>query len=179
MSPPRHPSRRLRGVSLLELCVTLAIAALLCLLTLPSLSRALSDWRADMLRMQLVSVFNSARSIAITRHEPVAVCPSADGAHCGSDWSRGWLIHRDHGGSAETPAAEDILQFRAGYDDSALRARTGQARRRLRFQGNGSSGGSPLTVHICAGGRLQGQVVVNNVGRTRSARSRAPAECPR
>jgi len=178
MLPPRRHSRRLRGLTLLELCVTLAIAALLCLLALPSFSSALSQWRADMLRMQLVSVFNSARSTAITRHEPVAVCPSADGARCGSDWSRGWLIYRDHGENADAPDTADILQYRTGYDDSALRADTGQARRRLRFQGDGRSGGSPLTVDICAGGRLRGKVVVNNVGRTRSTRRREPADCP-
>jgi len=175
----RRPARRLRGMSLLELSVTLAIVAVLCLLALPSFSATLSRLRADMLRMQLVSVFNSARSTAITRHLPVAVCPSEDGERCGSDWSRGWLIHLDRGALSETPLPEDILQFRIGYDDRSVRAATSQGRQRLRFQGNGSSGGSPLTVDICAGGLLQGQVVVNNVGRTRSTRMREAQECQR
>lgn len=178
MPSPRRHSRRLRGMTLLELSVALAIVALLCLLALPSFSATMSRMRADMLRMQLVSVFNSARSTAITRREPVAVCPSDDGRSCGNDWSRGWLIHRDQGTFAGTPVQEDVLQFRPGYDDPSVRAGTSQGRRRLRFQGDGRSGGSPLTVDICAGGRLHGQVVVNNVGRTRATRQREPLACP-
>ncbi|MBT2766554.1 GspH/FimT family pseudopilin [Stenotrophomonas sp. ISL-67] len=179
MSPLRRRARRPRGMTLLELCVALAIVALLCLLALPSFSTTLSRLRADMLRMQLVSVFNSARSTAITRHEPVAVCPSQDGERCGGDWSRGWLIFRDRGANADVLAPEDVLQFRTGYDDLLLHAATSQGRQRLRFQRNGSSGGSPLTLVICAGGLRHGQVVVNNVGRTRSTRQREQAECHR
>jgi type IV fimbrial biogenesis protein FimT len=176
--PPRRHSLRLRGVTLLELSVALAVVAILCLLALPSFTATLSRWRADMLRMQLVSVFNSARSTAITRREPVAVCPSEDGRRCAGDWSRGWLIHRDRGRFNDTPLSEDILQFRAGYSDRSLRAGTTQGRLRLRFQGDGRSGGSPLTVDICAGGQLHGQVVVNNVGRTRATRQRGEHACP-
>lgn len=179
MPSPRRHSRRLRGMTLLELSVTLAIAALLCLLALPSFSDTLARWRADMLRMQLVSVFNSARSTAITRHAAVRVCPSDDGTRCGSDWSRGWLILLDRGTAEELSIADRTLQFRAGYDDPGVRASSSRARQYLRFQGDGRSAGSPLTVDICAGGRLHGQVVVNNVGRTRSTRVRAPTDCPR
>ncbi|WP_312327775.1 GspH/FimT family protein [Stenotrophomonas sp.] len=178
MQPRRRPSRHLRGMTLLELSLALAIVALLCLLALPSLGATVSRMRADSLRMQLVSVFNSARSTAITRHEPVAVCPSADGRTCGSDWSRGWLIHRDHGDSGVPPAQDDIFQFRPGYLDAALRATSSQGRRRLRFQRDGRSSGSPMTVDICAAGALRGQVIVNNVGRTRAPRIRDSPDCP-
>ena len=178
MPPFRRHSLRPGGMTLLELCVALAIVAILCLLALPSFSASVSRWRADMLRMQLVSVFNSARSTAITRRQPVAVCPSEDGRRCGNDWSRGWLIHRDRGKFIDTPLSEDVLQFRAGYADRSLWAGTSQGRWRLRFQGDGRSGGSPLTVDICAGGRLHGQVVVNNVGRTRATRRSGEQECP-
>ncbi len=166
----RRPSPSPRGATLIELVVALAVLTVLCVLAFPSLSGSISRIRADMLRMQLVSVFQSARSAAITRAEPIAVCPSDDGQNCGSDWSRGWLIHRDRSGHAGSPTAEDILQFRTGYHDSSIHAWTTQGRQRLRFQGDGRSGGSPLTVNICAGGQLTGRVIVNNVGRTRAAR---------
>jgi len=174
----RRPSRHLRGMTLLELSLALAIVALLCLLALPSFSATVSRMRAESLRMQLVSVFNSARSTAITRHEPVAVCPSADGRTCGNDWSRGWLIHRDHGDASVAPAEEDIFQFRPGYLDPALRATSSHGRRRLRFQRDGRSSGSPMTVDICAAGALRGQVIVNNVGRTRAPRIGDSTDCP-
>jgi type IV fimbrial biogenesis protein FimT len=179
MLPPRRHSRRLRGITLLELCMALALLAVFCLLALPSFSATVSRVRADTLRMTLVSVFNSARSTAITRNAPVAVCPSEDGRTCGHDWSQGWLIHRDRGTRTPSPAEEDIFQYREGYRDATVRATTSQGRLRLRCQGDGRSGGSPSTVDICAGGGLSGQVIVNNVGRTRALRIRDITDCPR
>ncbi|MFL9582437.1 GspH/FimT family pseudopilin [Stenotrophomonas sp. AB1(2024)] len=180
MPSPARPTRldRSRGFTLLELMATLLIVTVLCALALPAFSASVSRMRADMLRMQLVSVFNSARSTAITRFEPVTVCPSGDGLHCGDDWSRGWLIHRDRGSGTASPAPADALQYRQGYRDTAVVARSSQDRQRLRFQADGRSGGSPLTVAICAGGQLHGQVVVNNVGRTRATRIRDTTACP-
>ena len=175
-SPRFWPRRRQFGLTLLELVVSLAIVAVLCLIALPSFSATVSRMRADMLRMQLVSVFNSARSTAITRVEPVAVCPSEDGVHCGNDWSRGWLIHLDHGGPLVTPPPDAVLQFRAGYHDASVLAES-HGRRRLRFQADGRSAGSPLTVAICANGRLHGRVIVNNVGRSRATRLQEATAC--
>lgn len=172
------PFPRPRGFTLQELMVTLLILAVLCALALPSLSASVSRMRADMLRMQLVSVFNSARSTAITRAAPVAVCPSEDGMHCGDDWSQGWLILLDRGSGTAPPSPADVLQHRPGYRDAAVVARSSQSRPRLRFQPDGRSGGSPLTVAICAGGQLHGEVVVNNVGRTRATRRRDTVDCP-
>jgi type IV fimbrial biogenesis protein FimT len=176
MSPASDP-RALRGWTLLELTVVLAMVALLCALAYPSFSDLVGRVRADMLRMQMVSVFNSARSTAITRFQPIGVCPSDDGQQCGSEWSHGWIIHRDIGPGEPTLAAEDILQFRQGYTTGLLRARSSQGRTRLRFQADGRSGGSTLTLDICAGDDLHSQVIVNNVGRTRSTRLREPTEC--
>ncbi|MGN7839786.1 GspH/FimT family pseudopilin [Stenotrophomonas sp. 22385] len=177
MYRPARPVRP-RGWTLLELVSALVIVGVLCAIALPSLASGLSRLRADMLRMQLVSVFNSARSTAITRHAAVAVCPSEEGRQCGGDWSRGWLIHLDRGASTLSPAPEDVLQYRQGYHDTSVSARSSQERRRLRFQADGRSGGSPLTVAICARAQLQGEVVVNNVGRTRATRQRGSVACP-
>jgi type IV fimbrial biogenesis protein FimT len=177
MHRPARPSRT-PGWTLLELVGVLAIVAALCAVALPSLGAGVSRLRADMLRMQLVSVFNSARSTAITRFEPVAVCPSAEGRQCGSDWSRGWLIHLDQGAGTLSPAPEDVLQYRPGYRDASISARSSQERIRLRFQADGRSGGSPLTVRICVRERLHGAVVVNNVGRTRATRHHGLLACP-
>jgi type IV fimbrial biogenesis protein FimT len=176
MRPTRPPSA-LRGWTLLELTVVLAMVALLCALAFPSFSDAVNRLRADMLRMQMVSVFNSARSTAITRFQPIGVCPSDDGLSCGADWSRGWIIHRDDGAGPPTLGPGDILHFRPGYRKEALQARASQGRTRLRFQADGRSSGSTLTVDICAGDALHSQVIVNNVGRTRSTRLREATAC--
>lgn len=166
------------GWTLLEVAVVLAMVALLCGLALPTLNGMVVRMRADMLRMQMVSAFNMARNTAITRFQPVAVCPSADGRQCGDDWSRGWLIHRDRGPGPPDLQDGDILRFQPGSQARAVQARASQGRPRLRFQADGRSGGSTLTVDICAGELLHSQVIVNNVGRTRALRVRETVACP-
>ncbi|WP_313459797.1 GspH/FimT family pseudopilin [Stenotrophomonas sp.] len=179
--PRTHPSachRLIEGWNLLELTIALAVLALISALALPSLNAQIDRLRADMLRMQLVSVFNTARSTAITRHRPIAVCASEDGWRCGGDWSRGWLIHRDHGPEPVPIAEEDILRFQPGSTAKGVRAAASLGRQRLRFQRDGRSGGSNLTISICAGTTLHSRVIVNNVGRTRARRVQQPTPCP-
>ncbi len=181
--PQRSPLVRLHrprstGWTLLELSCVLAAAALVCALAIPAFSGLVTRLRADMVRMQMATAFNMARNTAITRHRPVAVCASEDGWRCGGDWSRGWLIHRDHGPESVPIAEEDILRFQPGSTAQAVSAAASVGRNRLRFQRDGRSSGSTLTVDICAGDTLHSQVIVNNVGRTRAQRMKHPAPCP-
>lgn len=175
---PALPSRPAAGWTLLELSTVLAVVALVCLLALPALDGAVTRWRADMLRMQMVTAFNMARNTAITRFQPIAVCPSEDGSSCGQDWSRGWLIYREHAPGSSGEMVGDLLHFQPGTSATAVRAHASADRNRLRFQRDGRSSGSNLTLDICADGILHSQVIVNNTGRTRAARLRQPSPCP-
>ncbi len=174
----RHYRRTSTGWTLLELTCVLAVAALVCALAIPAFSELVTRLRADMVRMQMVTAFNMARNTAITRHRPVAVCASEDGWRCGEDWSRGWLIHRDHGPEPVPIAEEDVLRFQPGSTATQVRAVASVGRNRLRFQRDGRSSGSTLSVDICAGDTLHSQVIVNNVGRTRARRMKTPTPCP-
>lgn len=175
---PSLPTRSAAGWSLLELTTVLAVVALVCVLALPALDGVVTRLRADMLRMQMVTAFNMARNTAITRSQPLAVCASADGRECGTDWERGWLIHRDDGPDARPLTDSDILRFQPGSSARGVRAFASAGRSRLRFQRDGRSSGSTLTVDICAGDTLHSQVIVNNVGRTRAKRVPTPVPCP-
>jgi len=170
--------RQMAGLTLLEMSVVVATVALVCALALPALGEVVDRWRADMLRMQMVSAFNIARNTAISRFKPVAVCASDNGRRCGGDWSRGWLIHRDNGPEPVPIAEEDILRFQPGSSAGRVRAFASVGRSRLRFQRDGRSSGSTLTVDICAGNTLHSQVIVNNVGRTRAQRVPMKQPCP-
>lgn len=173
--PSIHPAPHC-GLSAIELVAVLAALAVLCTLALPPLARQLDHWHADMVRMRLVSVFNSARATALTHRRPVTVCPSQDGIECSDNWARGWLIETE---PAPFPAESALRRhFQPGTQASGVRVGISSGRRRLRFQTDGRSAGSTLTVQICAGSRLHGTVVVNNIGRTRSTRQLAPTPCP-
>ncbi|MEX2497214.1 MAG: GspH/FimT family protein [Woeseia sp.] len=84
----------LRGYSLYELLMTLALAALILTLGLPSFGALAADKR---LRVETDALFHAvhlARKSSIARRQVVSLCPSAEGASCdeGSDWSAGWIM---------------------------------------------------------------------------------------
>ncbi|WP_164280333.1 GspH/FimT family protein [Stenotrophomonas indicatrix] len=172
--PPYH--RHLPGLTLVELAAAVALLAILVAVALPALVQPLERSRADTTRMRLVSVFNTARAMAITHRRAVTVCPSIDGTGCDADWARGWLIQVDRSPNAAEEASP--RQFMGGTRSPRIRVDSTEGRKYLRFQGDGRSGGNTLTVSICVGAELHSAVIVNNVGRTRSARQRNRAPCP-
>ena len=82
------------GYSLLELLMTMAVAALILTLGLPSFA-ALKARNAQ--RVELNALFHAvhlARKASIMRKQVVSLCPTADGTTCspGTDWSGGFLV---------------------------------------------------------------------------------------
>jgi type IV fimbrial biogenesis protein FimT len=168
------------GFSLVELLASTAVLAILLGLALPAFRQTLERQRAGAAMHQLAAQLAQARNTAISRRSPVTLCPSAGDGLClrGTDWSQGWLLYRDPGRRDQPRRPEDILrEVQSPFHDS-IRVSTTAGRLRLRYQPNGRSGGSNLTLKICAGGELRGEIVVNNVGRARSRRLVSPLPCP-
>lgn len=83
------------GLTLLELLVVLAIAALLAGLAVPALDRALLNARRGATMESLVRAAWFARTEALRRGRPVVLCGSAGSDHCAGEpdaWSGGWLV---------------------------------------------------------------------------------------
>lgn len=167
------------GFGLLQMLVATLVLAVLYSLALPSFRHVLDTLHADSLRMQLVSVFATARSTAITRRQRIEACPSSDGQTCGEDWSHGWLLYptaRDpHPDLPGSPGME-LLQVRQ-LARSRVHASPSAGRPRIRFRPDGRNAGLNQTIRICVEGRQLGTVTVNVPGRTRSARARRPTRC--
>ena len=96
------------GYSLLELLMTIAVAALILTLGLPSVG-ALKARNAQ--RVELDALFHAvhlARKASIMRKQVVALCPTRDGRRCspGRDWSGGFLVF-ENGDRDEPPELDD------------------------------------------------------------------------
>jgi len=97
-----------RGYSLLELLMTIAIAALILTLGLPSFAGVAARQRQSVEINALFHAVHLARKESIVRRKVVSLCPSIDGATCTRerDWSGGFLMF-ENGDRDEPPQVDD------------------------------------------------------------------------
>ena len=169
---------RAAGFSLMESMIVLAVAAILAGLALPGFQETLQRQRAASTMHALVTQLAQVRNTAITRRVPVTVCPSLGDGRCRPepDWSAGWLAYHDPERSDQPRSPTDILREEQRPADGPVKVLGTAGRLRVRYQPSGRSGGNNLTLRICTGATLHGEVIVNNVGRARTRR--AQGACP-
>jgi type IV fimbrial biogenesis protein FimT len=126
--------RRQRGLTAIELLVTLAILAILIGIAAPSMSRFIVQWRASNTVNALTGSLRIARTEAIARGRPVVVCrvASSSSTTCLSTagtngFASGWIVfvNNDRDTSFDYSAANDELLLRqdapAGIANIALK----------------------------------------------------------
>lgn len=108
---------RARGFTAVELLFSLAIAALVTALAVPSFRDFLQNNRTAEEANALVGALALARNEAVTRGIPVTVCASTDNASCADDldWTTGWIVFTD--ANAPVGSVDDAAQ-----PDTILRA---------------------------------------------------------
>jgi len=84
--------RRFQGVTLIELLVALAVAAILLAVGVPMLRDFILNNRLTTHANTLAASLALARAEAVRRNRPVAIVPAA------SDWSKGWTVGVDADG---------------------------------------------------------------------------------
>lgn len=115
-------TNRHRGFSLLELMVTLAVAAILLVIAVPSFRDLMRRSQVSSASNELLASLAYARTEAITRGQLVSMCPSANGATtCAGDnaFESGWIVYTYPAGAASANVA---------YASSAILLRATMAR---------------------------------------------------
>ena len=122
LRPLNSPIRQ-QGFSFFEVVATLGVVGVSLSLVVPSLSSVTaSNLRANGIN-ELVATLHVARNEAITRNEPIVVCPSLDGETCAPvAWEAGWIRFVDSNGDFGVGDGEHLLGATAPL--GGLRIRT-------------------------------------------------------
>ena len=105
--PDRH-----QGFTLPELIATVAIAAILLTVGVPSLLRLINSSAITGYADELTGALALARSEAIVEKNTVTICKSADLLDCDSsvNWADGWIVFIDIDGDQTVDTADRIVR---------------------------------------------------------------------
>lgn len=159
------------GLTLIELMVVLAVAAILAGTAVPGMKGLILQQQQVSAVNSYLASFNLARSHAVSHAGQVIACPSRDGATCtgGLSWEHGWLVYQDDNRNRQLDDGEPVLSV-SGPLRPGLTATSSIGRPQLVYRADGSAAGSNLRLTLCdqRGPDRARSVVVNNAGRPRT-----------
>ena len=114
-----------RGFTLIELMVTLVVAAIALSMAIPSFKSQMLNSKSIALGEDFVGALNFVRSEAVKRSTRVSLCASQDGETCAGDWKDGFIAFVDTADAdkAKPPVIADenaILKIGPKQDVDAL-----------------------------------------------------------
>ena len=173
---------RADAFTVLELLVTLAVAAILLLTAVPSFQQFTQRQQMKAAVNGLHNALLLARNEAVHRNIPVVACPGDGTGGCtgGRDWSGGWIVFRDPNDDRQRQAGETLLLLGQGSGSPLVNSSAG--RTSIRFLGDGTTPGSNSSISFCGrGGPPHARkLIISNIGRIRqdAAPDIDPDLCP-
>ena len=165
-----------KGFSLIEAMVTLAIAAIVLAVGIPSFQTYIQNSRQATAINDLATALQLARSTAISRRVQVTVCKSNDGATCrtgagSGDWSQGWIIFTDPNNPGTVDAGEQLLRVHGTLPGNSTFIGNTNVVNRVSFSAQGLARGSNGTLTSCdsRGANNASALVVSVGGQVRRA----------
>lgn len=177
MEGSRYVMKLYKGFTLIELVVTIAIAAIVLTIGVPSFQSVILNNRLITQTNDLVASLNLARSEAVKNGVRTVICQSADGATCTGEkqkWSEGWIVFSDldmdgvFNGTDECKANEECLIQRKDKLEGKNTLKYAHAS--IRFTAKGLPiGVSNASFELCddRGNDYARKVVVARTGRAR------------
>ncbi len=105
-----------RAFTLVELLVTLVVAAILASLAVPGFQSTIESNRITSVSERIYSTLQFARGEAVRAGKAVSVCPSVNQTSCAtqSDWASGALVFIDDDGNGVLGAGDELLRVVEG-----------------------------------------------------------------
>ena len=163
------------GFSIVESMMTIAIAAILCAVSLPALGGLVHTTQSRVAREAMFTSLNLARNTAVSRQGEIVICASNDGEHCsgGQWWQGGWIVFQDANHDGKSDANEAIIQ--AVQAQPGVTVLTSADRTHITYRSDGTSPGTNATITFCDAKRHRsaGTIIVSNAGRARQGNATA------
>lgn len=160
------------GLTLIELMVTLAVAAILITVAVPGFGGLVTEQRLVTTTNQFVTALHLTRSEAVRRGSRVTLCASEDGNTCGSTvgYSGGWIVFVGPEPGVALVSAGEVLRVFPGSQTLGIQG-NGTMANYISFVGSGETrqlnGALQMgTVTVCDGDRAR-LVVISRTGRPR------------
>lgn len=175
----QYPPDASKGFTLIELMVTMSIAAILLTVAVPSFQTTIANNRLATQTNNLVTDINIARSEAVKRGISAILCnsgtPNAAAPTCtgaGNTWTSGWILFVNGVGDADpnqfSAATDTLLKVgQAASGDTTIRATANL--NVFTYLADGTNAGAVANFAICdtRGVNIGRQVRINTTGRPR------------
>ena len=145
------------GFTLIELMITLVVAAITLTVGVPSFQSMFLNNRMSTQANDLVSSLNLARGEAIRRGVSIKVCSSNNQASCSGSWANGWIVI----------TADDVTLIKA-YGALKGSSTLTASPATLTFTSAGFLSGAQTTFTLCDSsetGEQGRQIIVSTTGR--------------
>lgn len=168
-----------RGLTLIELLVALAVAAILATVAIPGFRSLIDSNQVTATTNQLITAAYFTRMESLRLNQTVTMCPSPDGERCVDNaWEAGWIVFRNPDRESQPPTPASILR-RDTISPRRQLSLDGNAPLRAYISYNGMgisqrhSGALQMGSILICGGTTGRRFVVNAGGRPRAE----PAQC--
>ncbi|WP_157360270.1 GspH/FimT family pseudopilin [Aliagarivorans marinus] len=163
------------GFTLMELLITVALAAILLGIGVPAMTQFHASISAEATRNRLMREVRFARSQAIDLSQTVVICALDSDNKCGGSATDGLTIFIDSNNNQALDVGEEVLQVAESYGTGKVKLNTTA----LRFTPEGMITGQNGSLYFCSNdSNYVSGIIVSRGGSVRFALDSETTSCP-